>query len=139
MKTNSITSQEEAPLDEVRFYRSNENPYGVSRAARIAMNNSYDVAHLYGGSGRRELAQVIANNEGISTENILITAGSSEILHTMALIVGIEGGSILAPDPTFDNNFMKYADCYHQGDGRKCDESFGEYAPLITRQCSRIA
>lgn len=107
----SLTMEGYTPTPEnpIRF-SSNENPYGVSRAARIAMNASYDVAHLYGGSGRRELIQLLANNEGISTENILMTSGSSEILHTLALITGIEGGSILAPDPTFDNNFMKYAE-----------------------------
>lgn len=89
---------------------SNENPYGISRAARIAMNKSYDIAHLYGRNGQRELANIIAGMENIPADNILITGGSAEILNTLALIVGVEGGSILAPDPTFDNQFMKYAD-----------------------------
>ncbi len=91
-------------------FSSNENPYGISRAARNAMIKSFDVGHLYGGSGRRELTELIAGIEQVPAENILVTSGSAEILHTLALIVGIEGGSILAPDPTFDNNFMKYAD-----------------------------
>ncbi len=97
------------PENPIRF-SSNENPYGINRAARNAMIKSFDFAHLYSGRGRRELTDVIASQENVPAENILTTGGSSEILHTMALLVGIEGGSILAPDPTFDNNFMKYAD-----------------------------
>lgn len=97
------------PENPIRF-SSNENPYGINRAARNAMIKSFDFSHLYGGSGRRELTQLIANQENVAPENVLTTSGSSEILHTLALITGIEGGSILAPDPTFDNNFMKYAD-----------------------------
>lgn len=97
------------PENPIRF-SSNENPYGINRAARNAMIKSFDFSHLYGGSGRRELTSLIASMENVPTENILTTSGSSEILHTLALLVGIEGGSILAPDPTFDNNFMKYAD-----------------------------
>lgn len=105
----TVPGYKPTPENPIRM-SSNENPYGINRAARDAMNKSYDVAHLYGGSGRRELLELLAEREGVKTENILITSGSSEILHTLALIVGIEGGSLLAPDPTFDNNFLKYAD-----------------------------
>lgn len=97
------------PEDPIRF-SSNENPYGISKVAREAMNKSYDVAHLYGSSGQRELIDYIASMENVPAKNILVTAGSAEILHTLALIVGLEGGSILAPNPTFDNNFMRYAE-----------------------------
>lgn len=105
----TVSGYTPTPENPIRM-SSNENPYGINRSARIAMNNSYDVAHLYGGSGRRELTELLTSNEGVAPENLLITSGSSEILHTMALLTGIEGGSILAPNPTFDNNFLKYAD-----------------------------
>ncbi|HPF45939.1 MAG: histidinol-phosphate aminotransferase family protein [Alphaproteobacteria bacterium] len=110
-QAQSVTMEGYVPTPEnpIRM-SSNENPYGVNRAARNAMNKSYDVAHKYGNSGQRELMELIAGRENISTQNMMITAGSSEILHTLALITGLEGGSILAPNPTFDNNFMKYAD-----------------------------
>ncbi len=91
-------------------FSSNENPYGINRTARKAMNKAYDVSHLYGGPGRRELTDLIASIEKVPTENILISTGSGEILNTLALIVAIEGGSILAPNPTFDNQFMAYAE-----------------------------
>lgn len=105
----TVEGYKPTPQNPIRF-SSNENPYGISKAARIAMNNSYDVAHLYGGSGRRELTQLIAGIENVPTENILVTTGSGEILNTLALITALEGGSILAPNPTFDNQFMRYAE-----------------------------
>ena len=42
------------------YLDANENPYGVARAAHKAMAGAYDVSHLYGGSGRRELLKLYA-------------------------------------------------------------------------------
>jgi histidinol-phosphate aminotransferase len=105
----TIQGYKPTPENPIRF-SSNENPYGINRTAREAMNKSYDVAHLYSGSGRQELLEVIGGIENVPAENILITSGSGEILNVLALAVALEGGSILAPNPTFDNQFMRYAE-----------------------------
>ncbi len=67
---------------------SNENPYGVPRSAQNAMTKSFGSSHLYGGGRvRRELQQIIAEQNNIPAENILITGGSKEVLKVGALMV----------------------------------------------------
>lgn len=88
---------------------ANENPYGVSRTARNAMMKSYDVSHLYNGSGRNELLQIIADQNGITPQNIFIGAGSKEVLKVMALITELEDGKVMAANPTY-HDLVRYSD-----------------------------
>ena len=86
---------------------SNENPYGITRSARNAMNKAYDVGHLYGGSGRRELMQHIADLEGIPAKSISLGTGSKEFLKVLALITELDGGTVMAPNPTY-HDLVRY-------------------------------
>ncbi|MDG1708132.1 MAG: aminotransferase class I/II-fold pyridoxal phosphate-dependent enzyme [Emcibacteraceae bacterium] len=88
---------------------TNENPYGVSRAARNAIINSFDTAHHYGRGRRMELTETLAKMEGVETKNITFSAGSGEILKTLALITAVEGGTILTVDPTY-HDLTRYAE-----------------------------
>lgn len=87
---------------------SNENPYGITRSARSAMNKAYDVGHLYGGSGRRELIQHIADLEGIPNRNISLGTGSKEFLKVLALITELDGGTVMAANPTY-HDLVRYS------------------------------
>jgi len=86
---------------------SNENPYGISIAARNAIIDALDSAHLYG-RGQRELAELLAGIEGVSADNITFSGGSGEILKTLGLITAMEGGSVLTVDPTY-HGLTRYA------------------------------
>ncbi|MDG1708133.1 MAG: histidinol-phosphate transaminase [Emcibacteraceae bacterium] len=89
---------------------SNENPYGINKKASIAMHKAHNSGHLYGGGGgEAPLKKLIADMEKVPTENVLVAGGSGEILKTLALMVAMEGGKILAPNPTYDDTFMDYA------------------------------
>lgn len=89
---------------------SNENPYGVSRAAQNAIVEAMKHSHLY--SSRREseseLAQMLAEIEGVDPKNITFSGGSGEILKTLGLITAVEGGSVLTADPTY-HGLTRYA------------------------------
>ncbi len=89
---------------------SNENPYGVSRAARNAITDALQYSHLY--SSRREgeskLAELLAEIEGVGVNNITFSGGSGEILKTLGLITAVEGGSVLTADPTY-HGLTRYA------------------------------
>lgn len=87
---------------------SNENPYGITRSARNAMLKGHDYGHLYGGSGRRELMQHIAELEGIPAGNISIGTGSKEFLKVMALITELDGGTVMAANPTY-HDLVRYS------------------------------
>jgi len=89
---------------------SNENPYGVNKKASVAMHKAHQYGHLYGGGGgQAPLTKLIADMENVPTENVMVAGGSGEILKTLALLVAMEGGKILAPNPTYDDTFMDYS------------------------------
>jgi len=87
---------------------TNENPYGLSRVARNAIIDMFDTAHQYGRGRTMELAQVLAEMEGVETKNITFSGGSGEILKTLGLITAVEGGSVLSADPTY-HDLIRYA------------------------------
>ena len=105
----TIKGYKPTPENPIRM-SSNENPYGISKAASEAMHKAHKHGHLYGGGGARtELTKLIADMENVPTENVMVAGGSGEILHTLALLVAMEGGKILAPEPTYDDTFMDYS------------------------------
>lgn len=83
----------------------NENPYGPSPAAREAILKSLDLAWQYPVFQARELKELIARREGVSTDQVMIGDGSGEILRIAGLLFGLDKGEIVAPRPTF--NFLQ--------------------------------
>ena len=80
----------------------NENPYGPSPAAKDAIIQNMHKGNRYPRASISKLKEVIAQKENISPSNILITAGSTEILGLMGIIHGIQRGNIISGFPTFD-------------------------------------
>lgn len=81
---------------------SNENPFGPSQKSREAVMASLDEGNRYPRTAINKLKEAIAQKEGVGVDQVLITAGSTEILGLMGLIYGLRGGNIVAGDPTFD-------------------------------------
>lgn len=81
---------------------SNENAYGPGEASRKAITESLSQANRYPWDYISALKEEIANREGVSTDHIIITAGSTELLGLAGLTFGINGGELLACHPTFD-------------------------------------
>jgi histidinol-phosphate aminotransferase len=79
---------------------SNENPYGPSPAAIEAMKNALSEGNRY--VQTNDLREKIANIKGIAPENIIVGAGSSEILG-LSVMAGYKGGSdtLVTSNPTF--------------------------------------
>ncbi len=80
---------------------SNENPYGPSAKVRKAMIKAFDQGCRYPGSYSLSLHEMIAEKEGVSTDHICITGGSTEGLKVVGLTYGKDGGEIIAARPTF--------------------------------------
>ena len=77
----------------------NENPYGPSPRAAAAVSANVERAWQYVFSEERRLAQMIAERENVSSEHVLVTAGSAEALRIAALMAS--GGELVAATPTF--------------------------------------
>ena len=89
------------PLTENIKLSSNENPYGPSEKVRQAMISNFDQACRYPFSYSGELIEKIAAKEGVSKDHIVLAGGSTEGLKVAGLTYGMNGGEIIAAQPTF--------------------------------------
>jgi histidinol-phosphate aminotransferase len=80
---------------------SNENPYGPSPLARIAMAENVIISNRYNWTLTSELVAVIAKKNNLTTDTILIGAGSTEILDRVVQLAALEKGNFIVAEPTF--------------------------------------
>ncbi len=97
------------PLNASAKLNSNENPFGPSKAVRKKITDAFDNACRYPSMVFKPLLEQIAEKEGVSTKHIVVTGGSTEGLKAAGLTYGLEGGEIIAADPTFQS-MMTYAE-----------------------------
>jgi histidinol-phosphate aminotransferase len=81
--------------------RSNENPYGPSPMARAAIIDSINISNRYDWQLTSELIETLAKKNGVSADNILLGAGSTEILDLVARFSALKKGSLIIADPTY--------------------------------------
>ena len=86
--------------DPIRL-NANENPYGPSPLARKAMAEAVQISNRYQWTGGTELISAIATKNNLAGDNILIGAGSTEILDLVIQYVALKKGSFIVADPTF--------------------------------------
>lgn len=79
---------------------ANENPYGPSQSAQNAMRAALADGWMYASDDVQILRNLIADEEGVPPDHILITAGSGELLRMAGLSFG-QTGEIVAAKPTF--------------------------------------
>jgi histidinol-phosphate aminotransferase len=87
---------------------ANENPYGPSRVALQAISANMHLTNRYS-NDPRDLRKVIADVNGVTTENVLVGTGSSEVLSLAGMIASMRGGSIVCVDPTYQS-LLRYAE-----------------------------
>ena len=90
---------------------SNENPYGPSEKARLAMQQIMSEGNRYAFNVQEEMKEIIARKEGVTPAHISIGAGSGDLLCQAGVAFGVEGGSILSAFPTFPL-LMNYAQVF---------------------------
>jgi len=80
---------------------SNENPYGPSPLARATMIENINISNRYNWELSTELIKAVAKKNNISTSNILLGAGSTEILDLVTRLSSTKKGSFLIADPSY--------------------------------------
>lgn len=98
-----------ASPDQPLRLNANENPYGPSKKVREVIANTFDEACRYPFRVIGSLEEAIAKKEGVSTDHVVVTGGSTEGLHATGLVYGLDRGEIIAADPTFQA-LMRYAE-----------------------------
>lgn len=81
---------------------SNENPYGPSTLAKNAMLKNISISNRYNWELIDELIGKIAEKHNLTSQNIVLAAGSSEILNLVALYCSKKSGNLIIAETTFD-------------------------------------
>jgi histidinol-phosphate aminotransferase len=80
---------------------SNENPYGVPQEVRDAMTMAVATPHLYPDPSGRRVAQEIAAQAGLETEQVILGNGSEDLLNVLARTVLRPGDEVVTLYPSF--------------------------------------
>ncbi len=91
---------------------ANENPFGPSKKAKEALRSEIDNGYLYGFDKTAEFTKLVADKHGLSKfetmswgpsrpSQIMLGAGSTELLLAASVAFGQNGGRILSADPTY--------------------------------------
>jgi len=89
-----------APEDVVKL-ASNENPIGTSPAVKQAIIENAGKAHLYPDDSMFELKAALASKYAVNEDNIIIGAGSDQVLEFVSRAVLDENASVLMSAVTF--------------------------------------
>lgn len=111
---------------------NNENPYGPPESVMKAMMDAMKYANRYGYPDGG-IVQAIAEHHGVKPENVLLGAGSGEILQVVGSAFLQDGKKVVGVDPT-------YGTVYQHASGIKADAirlpllpDFRQDMPLMIR------
>ncbi len=106
--TSAASTTPTPAVDDLVRLSANENPYGPSPAALAAIQGSFDRACRYPDVELEALSEVIAESHGVKRNQVLLGAGSSEILKLAAVAFSGPGRTLVAANPTFEA-IVRYA------------------------------
>jgi histidinol-phosphate aminotransferase len=79
----------------------NENPYGPSQMAIMAMMQNLERTFRYSRTETQQLIEMIAAKEGVKPENVVMGVGSGEVLETYGLWLGPQKGEVITAQPGY--------------------------------------
>ncbi len=91
--------------DSFAHLSSNENCWGPPESVMKAMNNSWKYSNRYGYPDGNIVAE-IAKHHGVKPENILLTAGSGEVLDVVGTTFAPAGKKVLGVEPTYSTVYQ---------------------------------
>jgi len=91
---------EEDPYDLVAKLHYNENPYGPSDAVLKAMTKAFKYANRYGYPDA-DIVQKIATYHGVESNQVVLGAGSGEILDVAGSAFASNGKKVLGVEPSY--------------------------------------
>ena len=91
--------------DSFAHLSSNENCWGPPKSVMDAMNNAWKYSNRYGYPDGGIVAE-IAKHHGVKPENILLTAGSGEVLDVVGTAFLPAGKKVLGVEPTYSTVYQ---------------------------------
>jgi histidinol-phosphate aminotransferase len=106
-QSNQQTDNSET--DSIILLDQNENPYGISEKAKVAVNDALKYSNRYPEAHMEELKEIIAEREGFTKDNIVLGAGATEIFRTAGILYCSDGKEVLLADPSYFG-FVNYTE-----------------------------
>jgi histidinol-phosphate aminotransferase len=94
------TNFREFPVFEAKL-NANENPYGPSPMALEALKSSASGGNRYAWKELFQLVDNIAAFEGVTSKNVMMGPGSSDLLEKTAMVLFMNGGNVVSADPAY--------------------------------------
>ena len=95
----------DADYDSFAKLASNENNWGPPESVMKAMNGAWKYANRYGYPDGN-VVQAIAEHHGVKPENILLTAGSGEVLQVVGTTFLLGGKKVIGADPSYGSVYQ---------------------------------
>lgn len=97
--TRRVRSSED-PYDLLAKVNFNENPYGPTEPVLKAMTHAFKFANRYNAPDN-DLPKEIAKLHGVKPENVLLAAGSGEILDVVGSAFSSNGKTVVGVEPSY--------------------------------------
>ena len=95
----------DADYDRMVKLASNENNWGPPESVMKAMNGAWKYANRYGYPDGN-IVEAIAEHHGVKPENVLLTAGSGEVLQVVGTTFLIDGRKVIGADPSYGSVYQ---------------------------------
>lgn len=96
-----VAANSEGPNGGIIKLSSNENPHGPAESAKKAMIDAVIISNRYQFDTNTQLREAIGKLTGHTKDNVLLGAGSSELLGVVTSWTAYKKGNIVASEPTF--------------------------------------
>lgn len=80
---------------------ANENPWGPSKKAISAVGDAASKGNRYVYNSALEMMEMLATKEGVAPNQVLVAAGSTDILEKTAFALCMKGGNVVSADPSY--------------------------------------
>lgn len=80
---------------------ANENPWGPSKKAIAAVGDAASKGNRYVYNSAVEMMETLAKKEGVAPNQVLVAAGSTDILEKTAFALCMKGGNVVSADPSY--------------------------------------
>jgi histidinol-phosphate aminotransferase len=91
-----------AEADDTLWLNWNENALGLAPTARKAIAEAVAVGHRYPDAFRDRLTAKLASRHGVSTDSVILGAGSTQVLQAIVLAAAAPGARLVLAAPTFE-------------------------------------
>ena len=95
----------DADYDRMVKLASNENNYGPPKAVMDSMQGAWKYANRYGYPDG-DVIEAIAAHHGLKPENVLLTAGSGEVLQVVGTTFLLGGKKVVGADPSYGSVYQ---------------------------------